>query len=194
MTKTSSNDRLQTGLNGFETMQNHATEMMPKEMASAVNLFVHPAAGMAAASALGFGLASQAFGMWLGALSGMGEASHRMLQSLDDKPPQEAGSPRSAPALRLVSMAAADGATKGRGRPQGIEKPAVPDDLKAIAGIGPKLEAVLNGYGVWTYGQIADWTDAEIAWMDDTLGFRGRIRRDDWAGQAASLRDGQRVK
>src|SRR5690606_17363312 len=74
MPKTSSNDRLQTGLNGFETMQNHATEMMPKEMASAVNLFVHPAAGMAAASALGFGLASQAFGMWLGALSGMGEA------------------------------------------------------------------------------------------------------------------------
>ncbi|WP_255561759.1 NADH-ubiquinone dehydrogenase [Pseudohoeflea coraliihabitans] len=72
-------------------------------------------------------------------------------------------------------------------RPRDIERPAAPDDLKAISGIGPKLEQVLNGLGVWTYAQIADWTPSEIAWVDDYLQFKGRIGRDDWISQAANL-------
>ncbi|MDR7035207.1 NADH-ubiquinone dehydrogenase [Mesorhizobium sp. BE184] len=72
-------------------------------------------------------------------------------------------------------------------QPQGMEKPRKPDDLKAIAGVGPKLEQVLNGFGVWTYRQIAAWKAEEIAWMEDALGFKGRIGRDDWLGQAARL-------
>ena len=62
---------------------------------------------------------------------------------------------------------------------------------KAISGIGPKLEQVLNGLGIWTYAQIAGWTPAEIAWVDDRLGFTGRIGRDDWIGQAAALGGGK---
>jgi Uncharacterized conserved protein len=76
-------------------------------------------------------------------------------------------------------------------RPAEIEKPAKPDDLKRIAGIGPKLEQVLNGLGVWTYAQIAGWTPEEIAWVDDYLQFRGRIGRDDWVAQAAALARGE---
>lgn len=75
-------------------------------------------------------------------------------------------------------------------QPQGMEKPRKPDDLKAIAGLGPKLEQVLNGLGIWTYGQIAAWKREEIAWIEDTLGFKGRIGRDDWQGQAKSLAAG----
>jgi NADH-quinone oxidoreductase subunit E len=72
-------------------------------------------------------------------------------------------------------------------KPAAIEKPEQPDDLKAISGIGPKLERVLNDLGVWTYAQIADWHREEIAWVDDTLGFKGRIERDAWLAQAAKF-------
>ncbi len=68
-----------------------------------------------------------------------------------------------------------------------MEKPAQPDDLKAIGGIGPKLEKVLNELGIWTYGQVAALQPAELAWLDDHLGFAGRIGRDDWVGQAKAL-------
>jgi len=75
-------------------------------------------------------------------------------------------------------------------QPRAMEKPEQPDDLKLISGIGPKLEQVLNGLGVWTYGQIASWGREEIAWVDDYLSFKGRIGRDDWIGQAAELASG----
>ena len=61
------------------------------------------------------------------------------------------------------------------------------DDLKAISGIGPKLEKVLNDLGIWTYAQIAAWSSAEVAWVDDYLSFSGRIGRDKWIEQAAAL-------
>ena len=57
-------------LDQLEKMNQDLTRMMPKEMASAVNLLAHPVAGAAAMSALGFGLANHAFGVWLGAWSG----------------------------------------------------------------------------------------------------------------------------
>lgn len=56
----------------------------PPELASSVNLFVHPFAGVAAASALGFGLASHAFGYWMGAYSAMAEVSQRMFSPFHD--------------------------------------------------------------------------------------------------------------
>ena len=71
--------------------------------------------------------------------------------------------------------------------PRSLDKPASPDDLKLISGVGPKLEQVLNELGVWTFDQVAEWTAAEIAWVDDYLQFSGRILRDDWLGQAAKL-------
>ncbi|PQO24532.1 NADH-quinone oxidoreductase subunit NuoE [Rhodobacteraceae bacterium WD3A24] len=62
------------------------------------------------------------------------------------------------------------------------------DDLKKIRGIGPKLEQVLHELGVFHFDQIAAWTPAEIAWVDDNLGtFRGRVTRDDWITQARQL-------
>lgn len=61
------------------------------------------------------------------------------------------------------------------------------DDLKLIAGIGPKLEQVLNAKGIRSFSEIAAWTDEEIARFDAELGFNGRIGRDDWTGQAKVL-------
>ncbi len=61
------------------------------------------------------------------------------------------------------------------------------DDLKLIAGIGPKLEQVLNDKGIRSFAEIAAWGDEDIARLDAELGFNGRIGRDDWAGQAKIL-------
>ena len=71
--------------------------------------------------------------------------------------------------------------------PKAAAKPERPDDLKAISGIGPKLEKVLNDLGIWTYAQIANWSDAQIGWVDDALAFNGRIVRDKWIEQASAL-------
>ncbi|OJU47916.1 MAG: NADH-ubiquinone dehydrogenase [Mesorhizobium sp. 61-13] len=208
---------------------------MPKEVASAINLFAHPAAGAAALSALGVGLASQAFGMWVGALTGAVEASQRLIQPLADEsgvrdapPPAQASKApahRARAAARTLiaeaqslakevtevdadaikaasqpekSIVAVEASTTGLEimpedfrKPAALDKPATPDDLKAISGIGPKLEQVLNGLGIWTYRQVAAWSPEEIAWVDDMLGFRGRIGRDDWVGQATKLSAGK---
>ena len=74
-------------------------------------------------------------------------------------------------------------------RPGEISKPTTPDDLKQISGIGPKLEQVLNGLGIWTFGQVAGWTPQEVAWLDDYLQFKGRIERDNWQAQAKTHAD-----
>lgn len=67
------------------------------------------------------------------------------------------------------------------------------DDLKQLKGVGPKLEQQLHGMGVYHYDQIAAWTDEEVAWVDDNLeGFKGRVSRDDWVGQARALDKGKK--
>lgn len=69
-----------------------------------------------------------------------------------------------------------------------------PDDLKIIKGIGPKLEEMLHGMGVFHFDQIARWTAAEVAWVDDNLeGFKGRVSRDEWVAQARILAAGGSV-
>jgi NADH-quinone oxidoreductase subunit E len=63
-----------------------------------------------------------------------------------------------------------------------------PDDLKVILGIGPKLEALCHRLGFFHFDQIAAWTPAEIAWVDNNLeGFKGRVTRDGWVAQAKEL-------
>lgn len=66
-----------------------------------------------------------------------------------------------------------------------------PDNLKEVKGIGPKLEQLCHSLGVYHFDQIASWGAAEVAWMDANLkGFRGRVSRDDWVGQAKILAAG----
>ena len=62
------------------------------------------------------------------------------------------------------------------------------DDLKVIKGVGPKLEGVLNGYGVQTWEQVAAFTDEDQATVNDALdSFPGRIYRDEWVPQAQAI-------
>ena len=63
----------------------------------------------------------------------------------------------------------------------------LPDDLKLLKGVGPKLEQTLNELGFFHFDQIAAWGEAEVAWVDSRLKFKGRIERDGWIAQAAKL-------
>ncbi|MEP4255985.1 MAG: NADH-quinone oxidoreductase subunit E, partial [Nitratireductor sp.] len=75
-------------------------------------------------------------------------------------------------------------------RPIGMERPAAPDDLRLISGVGPKIEKTLHELGIFTYAQVARWTKAERAWVDGFLKFHGRIEREDWIKQAKALAKG----
>ncbi|RYH03277.1 NADH-quinone oxidoreductase subunit NuoE [Salipiger sp. IMCC34102] len=61
------------------------------------------------------------------------------------------------------------------------------DDLKQLKGVGPKIEGMLHDLGIYHFDQIASWSEAEMAWVDSRLKFRGRVMRDDWVGQARHL-------
>jgi len=62
------------------------------------------------------------------------------------------------------------------------------DDLKQIKGVGPKLETMLNDLGIYRFDQIAAFSEANLAWVDDKLTvFKGRPLRDDWVAQARAL-------
>lgn len=79
-----------------------------------------------------------------------------------------------------------------KNRPAAMKKPARPDDLKMISGIGPKLEGTLNSLGIYSFAQVASWKKAEREWVDGYLNFKGRIDRDDWVKQAKALAKGGR--
>ncbi len=64
------------------------------------------------------------------------------------------------------------------------------DNLKKIGGVGPKIEKLLNGLGIFHFDQIAEWSEAEIAWVNAEISFKGRIERENWVEQARSLANG----
>ena len=61
------------------------------------------------------------------------------------------------------------------------------DDLTLITGIGPRIQTILNDYGIWHFSQIADWSPENEAWIDRELNFAGRVSREGWIGQAKEL-------
>ncbi len=65
--------------------------------------------------------------------------------------------------------------------------PGEADDLSKISGVGDVLVQRLDALGVTRFDQIANFSDDDIARIDDVLNFKGRIERDDWVGQAARL-------
>lgn len=64
------------------------------------------------------------------------------------------------------------------------------DDLKKIKGVGKKIEEKLNGFGIFHFDQIANWTDDQAKWIGSELAFTGRIERENWIEQAKVLASG----
>ena len=62
------------------------------------------------------------------------------------------------------------------------------DDLKQIKGVGPAIEKTLNDLGIYRFNQIAEMSEYDIDRVAQQMkGFRSRIYREDWVGQARSL-------
>ena len=64
------------------------------------------------------------------------------------------------------------------------------DDLTLIKGVGPYIEEKLNEIGIYNYDQVRKFKESDIRIITDLIDFfPGRIERDDWVGQAASLHE-----
>lgn len=64
------------------------------------------------------------------------------------------------------------------------------DDLTLIKGVGAFIEEKLNGLGIYTYEQISQFDEEMIEKITAAIEFfPGRIKRDDWVGQATRLMD-----
>ena len=117
---------------------------------------------------------------------------------------------KSEKAAAKTSAPKAKAAAKPKAAPKSVEKATVAakkprtmkaprkagaDDLKMIKGVGPKLETMLNELGFYHFDQIAGWSAAEVAWVNDNLtGFKGRVSRDNWVEQARKLASGQETE
>lgn len=61
------------------------------------------------------------------------------------------------------------------------------DDLTKLNGIDPNLAGRLAVLGVIKFDQIANFSDEDIANVDEALGLKGRIERDNWVRQAQDM-------
>ncbi len=94
--------------------------------------------------------------------------------------PQAAKTARQPEVVKSESRAAAP-QTKTPKAPAGEAE----DDLTAIGGIGPALQRKLKAQGIRSFAQIAALSDEDIARLEGSIiKFPGRIKRDDWVGQA----------
>jgi large subunit ribosomal protein L21 len=89
-----------------------------------------------------------------------------------------------AKAKAAAPVAAAKSAAKAKAAAPAV---AGADDLKQLSGVGPALEKKLHAAGVTSFAQIAAWTDADVAAMDEKLSLKGRIEREGWIAQAKEL-------
>jgi predicted flap endonuclease-1-like 5' DNA nuclease len=92
--------------------------------------------------------------------------------------------PPPAPVAPVVVAAApvVEASLAGESAPRSV--PAQADDLKLISGIGQALERKLHACGVCSFRDLAMLGDADIDRVEATIKSFGRIRRDDWIGQA----------
>ncbi len=89
---------------------------------------------------------------------------------------------------RAKGKAAAAARKKASKEFKGFTKPkGEADDLTQIKGVGEELIKRLEKIGVTQFEQIANWSDDDIANVDEVLSFKGRIEREDWVNQAKAL-------
>ena len=102
-------------------------------------------------------------------------------------PSAPAKKPAKAKVEKAPAPAKAPAAKKAAKPAKAEAAPAAADDLKKLSGVGPALEKKLNAAGITSYAQIAAWTDADVAAIDEQLSFKGKIEREGWIDQAKEL-------
>jgi large subunit ribosomal protein L21 len=61
------------------------------------------------------------------------------------------------------------------------------DDLTRINGIADVIEGKLKAMDITTFQQISDFTEEQVAEVNEKLHFKGRIEREEWVEQAKKL-------
>jgi len=61
------------------------------------------------------------------------------------------------------------------------------DDLTVINGVGPAMAKKLNEQGITAFTHLADLRKADAVKLDEKIGARGRLVRDEWVKQAKQL-------
>ena len=110
--------------------------------------------------------------------------------------PARVAEPKAAPAAKASAKPAVSVAVAAKAprvakpkKPDGPERLSAPrkgkaDDLKEIEGIGPALEKLCNELGFYHFDQIANWSAADVDWVDANMKtFKGRVVRDKWIAQ-----------
>jgi nucleotidyltransferase/DNA polymerase involved in DNA repair len=70
----------------------------------------------------------------------------------------------------------------------GIANVGEKDNLQVIKGIGKYIEEKLNALGIYRYKQIANFTPEDEELVNKAIEFfPGRVKRDDWKGQAKTF-------
>ncbi|MBP0616692.1 hypothetical protein [Jiella mangrovi] len=89
-------------------------------------------------------------------------------------------------------MPASDVPPVGASAPSGLPAPrhGNPDDLTRIEGIGTAIEKLLFDRGIYHFDQIAGLEPHEVVWVEQEIGFPGRIAQERWIEQACRLIEG----
>jgi len=127
------------------------------------------------------------------AIAAMKPASNKPARAEQGKPAPKAKAAKPAKAeaeAKPAKKAAAKPAAKKAAPKAAAKATDGADDLKQLSGVGPALEKKLIEAGVTSFAQIAGWSKADIADMDEKLSFKGRIDREDWVAQAKKLAKG----
>lgn len=66
-------------------------------------------------------------------------------------------------------------------------RPSLSDELSHLKGVASTIERKLNDYGVYTFKQIALWSEENIREFSTLLAFKDRIHREQWVEQAREL-------
>jgi large subunit ribosomal protein L21 len=94
-------------------------------------------------------------------------------------------------AAKKSSKTAKSGDEGAAEKPARAKKAKADDDLTLIGGVGPKIGQVLVELGYKTFADVAAWTQADIDKVEDKVGPKGRVARDEWIEQAKELMAGK---
>jgi predicted flap endonuclease-1-like 5' DNA nuclease len=100
---------------------------------------------------------------------------------------------RQAPTVRAVAAPLAEPAPQApapvREKPRTLPGPrnGAPDDFTLIEDVSVLQQTTLYSLGVFHFDQVAAWSPANVAWVDNYLRLRGRIDAEEWVEQADAL-------
>jgi predicted flap endonuclease-1-like 5' DNA nuclease len=61
------------------------------------------------------------------------------------------------------------------------------DNLTQIKGVGPKVEEKLNALGIYHFEQIANWSEANMLWLEAHTLFASRDKKELWISESKSF-------